>query len=62
MVTMSTVGYGDIACTTSIGRFFQILFLGVGLVSAPSFPAYHCLLRSGRQSCVTRMNHVEETE
>jgi hypothetical protein len=33
MVTMSTVGYGDIVCTTRIGRFFQIIFLGVGLVS-----------------------------
>ena len=33
MVTMSTVGYGDIVCTTTIGRIFQILFLGVGLVS-----------------------------
>ncbi|XP_059097030.1 calcium-activated potassium channel slowpoke-like [Tigriopus californicus] len=31
MVTMSTVGYGDIVCSTSIGRVFQILFLGVGL-------------------------------
>ena len=30
---MSTVGYGDIVCSTSIGRIFQILFLGVGLVS-----------------------------
>ena len=37
MVTMSTVGYGDIICTTSIGRFFQILFLGVGLVSPSQF-------------------------
>ena len=33
MVTMSTVGYGDIACVTSIGRGFQVLFLLVGLVS-----------------------------
>lgn len=32
MVTMSTVGYGDIVCTTKIGRFFQILVLMVGLV------------------------------
>merc|ERR1712038_883920 len=31
MVTMSTVGYGDIACVTSIGRGFQVLFLLVGL-------------------------------
>ncbi|XP_071748441.1 calcium-activated potassium channel slowpoke isoform X33 [Lepeophtheirus salmonis] len=31
MVTMSTVGYGDIVCSTNIGRVFQILFLGVGL-------------------------------
>ena len=33
MVTMSTVGYGDIVCQTKIGRVFQLLFLGVGLVS-----------------------------
>ena len=33
MVTMSTVGYGDIYCVTSIGRGFQVLFLLVGLVS-----------------------------
>ena len=29
---MSTVGYGDISCTTGIGRKFQILFLLIGLV------------------------------
>ena len=33
MVTMSTVGYGDITCNTRVGRIFQLLFLGVGLVS-----------------------------
>lgn len=31
MVTMSTVGYGDISCVTSLGRVFQVLFLTVGL-------------------------------
>jgi len=31
MVTMSTVGYGDISCITSLGRAFQVLFLTVGL-------------------------------
>ena len=29
---MSTVGYGDISCTTRIGKNFQILFLLIGLV------------------------------
>eukprot|EP00095_Tigriopus_kingsejongensis_P012697 maker-scaffold22_size673200-snap-gene-5.41 protein:Tk12697 transcript:maker-scaffold22_size673200-snap-gene-5.41-mRNA-1 annotation:"large conductance calcium-activated potassium channel splice variant l37" len=38
MVTMSTVGYGDIVCTTSIGRVFQILFLGVGLLENSGDP------------------------
>jgi len=31
MVTMSTVGYGDISCITTLGRGFQVLFLTVGL-------------------------------
>jgi len=32
MVTMSTVGYGDITCTTEVGRVFQLMFLAVGLM------------------------------
>merc|ERR1719158_1162690 len=31
MVTMSTVGYGDVVCVTALGRGFQVLFLLVGL-------------------------------
>ena len=32
LVTMSTVGYGDVACTTAIGRFFMVFFILGALV------------------------------
>ena len=33
IVTMSTVGYGDIACETTIGRAFTVFFVFGALVS-----------------------------
>ena len=33
IVTMSTVGYGDVACLTFLGRTFMVFFILVGLVS-----------------------------
>lgn len=33
IVTMSTVGYGDVFCHTVLGRTFLVFFLLVGLVS-----------------------------
>lgn len=33
IVTMSTVGYGDVFCETVLGRTFLVFFLLVGLVS-----------------------------
>lgn len=33
IVTMSTVGYGDVFCQTILGRTFLVFFLLVGLVS-----------------------------
>ena len=49
MVTMSTVGYGDIYCVTAIGRGFQVLFLLVGLVSIQQLTLSFSLLKQQLQ-------------
>lgn len=41
IVTMSTVGYGDVFCNTVLGRTFLVFFLLVGLVS---FIFKYCLI------------------
>ena len=41
MVTMSTVGYGDITCFTEVGRVFQLMFLAVGLVRYDTISPIH---------------------
>lgn len=34
VVTMGTVGYGDITCQTSLGKGFMVVFILGGLVSS----------------------------
>ena len=41
IVTMSTVGYGDVFCQTVLGRTFLVFFLLVGLVSSPLYIFYN---------------------
>ncbi len=51
IVTMSTVGYGDVACLTFLGRTFMVFFILVGLVSysltIPSFLLFKVISRQG---------------
>ena len=37
MVTMSTVGYGDICAKTTLGRFFMVFFIFGGLAMFASY-------------------------
>lgn len=46
MVTMSTVGYGDVYAKTTLGRLFMVFFILGGLVKIP-FITYSYLKSSG---------------
>jgi len=48
LVTMSTVGYGDVSCETTLGRFFMVFFILGALVRPSVRPSVchsnHCLI------------------
>ena len=52
MVTMSTVGYGDVVCVTVLGRGFQVIFLLVGLVRYINLVGYTRVLSNNEDSYI----------
>lgn len=52
MVTMSTVGYGDVYAKTTLGRLFMVFFILGGLVKNTHLITY-CCLKSFNQPIMT---------
>lgn len=57
MVTMSTVGYGDVYAKTTLGRLFMVFFILGGLVKTPLATITSCYLRKRRKAFHANGHH-----
>ena len=61
--TLTTVGYGDVVCQSSIERIFQIFFLAIGVVAySYLISSFGNLIKNERQSSIKYNNNMKILE
>ena len=61
--TLTTVGYGDLVCQSSIERIFQIFFLAIGVVAySYLISSFGNLIKNERQSSIKYNNNMKILE
>jgi hypothetical protein len=61
--TLTTVGYGDVVCQSTIERIFQIIFLAVGVIAySYLISSFGNLIKNERQSSIKYNNNMKILE